>query len=103
MARKSRNYPNFLGQPSPSLAKLQKMNPAQLAEHVERLGTERQRLADKISRLQATRSPDPQRLSTLNSQLSRLQALERVAKQRMTERSAPRPHGGSYGRRAGLR
>jgi hypothetical protein len=78
--------PTLLGEPSPSLAKLQRMNTKQLQEHLERLTTEKERLNQKIARLQAMDEPREEQIKNLLEQVARLEALEKLTRERLEEK-----------------
>lgn len=76
-----------MGEPSPSLAKLRRMRPPQIREHIARLATERERLNKKIERLQALDPPRTQDIQQLTASAERLAALEREAQNRLDSMS----------------
>ncbi len=80
---RKRPAPMLMGVPSPSLAKINKMNMVDLEARIERLHTERQRLQEKIQRLQAITPPPGDRIDDLGDQVKRLAVLERTAKDRL--------------------
>lgn len=98
--------PMFLGVPSPSLRKMQRMSVQELQQQVERLTMEGKRLLEKAERLK-TITPLPQdRIEQLNKQKLRLDALAKVAQNELVQRqqqgASDRGHGrpggrGSYG------
>jgi predicted nuclease with TOPRIM domain len=75
--------PKFMGEPSPSLAKLRRMRPPEIRQHIARLVTERERLTQKIERLQAITPPRTDDIKTLTASAERLAALEREAQNRL--------------------
>ncbi len=80
---RKRPAPMLMGVPSPSLARINKMNMADLEERIERLAVERQRLQEKIERLQAITPPPGDRIDELGDQIKRLAVLQRTAKDRL--------------------
>lgn len=76
----------LMGEPSPSLAKLQRMNTTQLQEHLQRLVTERERLQSKIDRLKSMDEPREEQVKSLTEQIARLEALEKLTRERLEEK-----------------
>lgn len=82
--------PILMGEPSPGLARINRMNIAQLAERIDRLKAEAAILAKKIERLKA-QDPLPQaEINTVTVQVARLRALEKAARERMDGKSQRR-------------
>jgi len=72
----------LLGVPSPSLAKMNRMSAAELADHIDRLDNEIKALDAKIDRLEKIEPRPEDRIKTLNDQIERLNVLLRLAKER---------------------
>ena len=87
----------LLGEPSPSLAKINTMNMAKLQEKIDSLHEEQQRMQAKLDRL-VTRDPQPtEKVEQAQATLARLKALEEAAAQRLAgkqERKAIRDRQG---------
>lgn len=81
--RKQRPLPILLGEPSPSLAKINKMNPAQLAQRIQSLSVEAGRIARKIEHLKLQPTPPQDRIEELSKQFNRLGVLEKTARERL--------------------
>lgn len=88
--RGKRAEPMLMGVPSPSLAKINKMNTDELVERIAALGVERERIATKIKNLSAMTPRDEARITELKTQASRLTALENVAKDRLSGKNERR-------------
>ncbi|MEX0775416.1 MAG: hypothetical protein WD042_06845 [Phycisphaeraceae bacterium] len=86
MRRRKPNDPMLMGQPSPGLTRINKMNMAKLAEQIERLKLEKQRLGEKIKRLEAVTPKPAERIATLDSQMRRLGVLEKTARERLVSK-----------------
>ncbi|HWB20066.1 MAG TPA: hypothetical protein VG711_07195 [Phycisphaerales bacterium] len=79
-----------MGEPSPGLARIYRMNMAQLTVRIERLQNEMGVLGKKLERLKST---EPQPMAEINSitvQIARLRALEKAAKERLEGKSERR-------------
>ena len=75
--------PTLLGEPSPSLAKINGMNMAKLQEKIAVLKTEQERMVAKIQTLEA-RDPQPEeKLAEARLLLERLVALQAAAAERL--------------------
>lgn len=73
----------FLGQPSPSLGRIRKMNMADLAARIERLTNEVANVEEKVRRLeQVDPRPDP-KINELKALIKRLAALRIAAKEQL--------------------
>lgn len=88
--RGKRAEPMLMGVPSPSLAKINKMNTDELVERIAALTVERERIATKIKNLSAMTPRDEARITELKTQASRLAALENVAKDRLSGKNERR-------------
>lgn len=80
--RRKRSDPMLLGEPSPSLTKINKMPVALLGEHVKALAIERERLVAKLVNLEAHKPRPDAKIEVLKKQVARLQALEDAAKRK---------------------
>jgi ribosomal protein L29 len=76
----------LMGEPSPSLAKMKKMNPEQLQAKVDQLREESLRLTRKVQRLQEQHEPNFKKIDALTKQIQRLQALQRIARDKVEGR-----------------
>lgn len=80
--------PMLLGEPSPSLARINCLNMKGLEQRIEALKVEAVNVSAKLARLKAHKPPPPpDRLEQLEQHLTRLAALEDLAKKRL-ERKA---------------
>ncbi len=80
---KLEDMPVLLGEPSPSLAKINTMNMAKLQEKIASLKDEQVRMAAKLQKLVA-RDPAPtEQIEAAKASLARLKALEEAATQRL--------------------
>lgn len=82
--KKRRQYPMLLGEPSPSLAKIGKMNMEELKERIEALAVEKARIDEKIKNLSNMQPRDDARIESLSTQAARLTALSNAAKDRLS-------------------
>ncbi len=71
--------PMFLGEPSPALTKIARMNTEKLGAHILTMKTEAQRLEVKIANLSGMAEPDQQKIEQLTAHRSRLIALTEAA------------------------
>ena len=71
----SGSAPKFLGRPSPSLKKMRRMNRTELSDHIKKLQAEADQLKEKVDRLKAIETPDPQKMVRLQGTHRRLSAL----------------------------
>ncbi len=81
--RRGQQLPMLLGEPSPSLAKINTMNMAKLEEKIASLKVEQERMAAKLASLEA-RDPQPEdKIKAAKDLLERLAALETAAAERL--------------------
>jgi len=80
-----------MGEPSPSLAKINQMTTVMLKEKIESLKVEMERLQAKLQRLSAQPTPPTAKIKTVSDLLERLEALRGLAEKRLEERVGPRP------------
>lgn len=73
----------LLGEPSPALTKIARMNTEKLQAHIETMLTESDRLRIKIENLSNMTPVDEKRVETLELQVKRLDALMEAAKERL--------------------
>ena len=99
--RKPRALPMLLGLPSPSLAKMNRMNSAELQERLERLTTEQQCLEVKLKNLEAHRPRPDQKIELLKAQVDRLKVLQETAKSKLAGKEERRAAGQQAGGFAG--
>lgn len=112
MQRRRRPKPPIIdGEPSPSAAKIGRMNIADLEAHIARLKTEAGHLERRIGHLAVLQPPREEQVAQLQAQLARLHKLVGLAEdqlkikhQRKQEwearggsRGGPRGGGGGYG------
>lgn len=72
-----------MGEPSPALTKIAKMNTEKLRAHVATMKIEYDRMEKKIGNLQAMPEPDEKRIEQLKQHKIRLAALLKVASERL--------------------
>jgi hypothetical protein len=82
--KRRRPDPIFMGEPSPGLSKINKMNMEQLAERIATLRLESERINTKIANLSTINPPDTDRLAKLRAQGERLAALAQAAQDRLS-------------------
>jgi predicted nucleic acid-binding Zn-ribbon protein len=87
--------PMLMGEPSPALTKIARMNTQKLTEHIQTMQTEADRLDTRIANLSNIDPPDEKKIAQLRSHLERLTALTEAARehlagkiQRRNQRSA---------------
>ncbi len=73
----------FLGMPSPSMARIQKMNMADLAARIERLTNEVANVEEKVKRLQQVDPRPDEKITELSALVKRLAALRNAAKDQL--------------------
>ena len=88
----------LLGEPSPSLAKINTMNMAKLTEKIAQLTRDRGPLVAKLEKLQAKEDPpaSPEEIKRTELLIARLDALKQAAQERLdgkAERKALREAG----------
>ncbi len=86
----------LLGEPSPSLAKINTMNMAKLTEKIAQLEEEEARVGAKLSRLEAVTPVPEVKIAAVKDLLARLDALKKAAAERLAgkaERKAAREQG----------
>ena len=77
------DLPMLLGEPSPSLAKINAMNMAKLAEKIEALKADRVHLVAKAKKLHAAEPRDEAKLKMTLDLIERLDALKAAAETRL--------------------
>jgi hypothetical protein len=88
--------PILLGEPSPSLAKINTMNMVKLAEKITQLEEEQTRVGAKLSRLEVIDPLPDEKIKAVKELLARLAALKDAAEKRLAgkaERKAAREQG----------
>ena len=83
----------MLGEPSPSLAKINTMNMVKLEEKISQLVEEQDRVGAKLSRLEVLDPKPEEKIQAVKELLARLAALKEVAETRLAgkaERKAAR-------------
>lgn len=94
--RKPPPPPILLGEPSPSLAKINTMNMARLTEKITQLIEEQERVGAKLSRLEVIDPVPEEKIKSVKELLERLAALKLAAETRLAgkaERKAAREQG----------
>lgn len=92
--------PVLMGEPSPALTKIARMNTEKLAEHIKKMKVEADRLETKVSNLKKITPVDEERVAELTLHRERLAALMTAAAERLSgklERKAQRASGGGSG------
>lgn len=82
-SRKPAADPMLMGEPSPALTKIARMNSDKLKAHIETMKVEAERLDKKISNLKAIDPPDAERIEDLTKHRQRLAALLQAAAERL--------------------
>lgn len=84
--------PILMGQPSPSLARINRADARELTQKVERLNIEIQRLEVRIRNLTTHKPPIQRNLSNLHDQVKRLEVLRKLAQDKLAERQHTRTY-----------
>jgi len=92
-----KKVPMLLGLPSPSLARLNKKDPEELAEQIERLQEEAGHVKRRLEKFRSLPEPPQERIQHLQALLQRLEVLERLARDRISGKSQVLPQSGSTG------
>tara|TARA_Y100000588_G_scaffold85372_1_gene90525 strand:+ start:2283 stop:2729 length:447 start_codon:yes stop_codon:yes gene_type:complete len=87
---KPKDPPLLLGEPSPSLAKINTMNMVKLEAKIAELVTEQTALNKRIARLEALDQRPDEQLERTGQQLERLKVLEKAARERLAGKSERR-------------
>ena len=86
--------PILLGEPSPSLAKINTMNMAKLTEKIAQLDEELARVGAKLGRLEVLDPLPEEKIKTVKELIARLEALKDAAEKRLAgkieRKAAPR-------------
>jgi hypothetical protein len=88
----------LMGEPSPALTKMRKMNAIELAAYAHSLVVENERIQKKIANLERVKPAPAERIADLTKQIERLAALSDMAKKRMEEIEQRTPRGRYEGR-----
>ena len=91
----------LMGEPSPALTKIARMNTEKLRVHIKSMVTEAERLGTKIENLSKMPEPDEERIAQLKAHRQRLAALTKAAAERLEgklERKKQRQASGGYTR-----
>jgi uncharacterized small protein (DUF1192 family) len=86
----------LMGEPSPSLAKINTMNMAKLTEKIAQLTEEQERVGAKLSRLEVVNPRPDEKIKAVKDLLARLAALKQAAQTRLdgtAQRKAAREQG----------
>jgi len=87
-----------MGEPSPALTKIARMNTQKLTVHIQTMLVEVQRLTTKIENLSKMDAPDQERITQLTEHRLRIVALIKAARERLEgklERKKQRAERGS--------
>jgi chromosome segregation ATPase len=76
----------FMGEPSPALAKIRRMNMADLTAHIDRMDTDRERLKNKLKRLRTQPDPPGQKMRVLGADIKRLEGLLEEARKLLSNK-----------------
>lgn len=87
MRPQKKRPPIIDGLPSPSVAKMTRMNIAELQDHIAKLTTEGGHLEKRIERLMAMQPPHEEQVTPLRAQLARLQVLIGLAQQHLKDKN----------------
>ena len=92
--------PMLMGEPSPALTKIARMNTEKLTGHIATMQTEADRLSTKIENLSNMTPPDEQKIASLKAHRERLEALLEAAREALAGKIERRnQYSGGYGRR----
>ncbi len=75
--------PVLMGEPSPALTKIARMNTEKLTVHIQTMQTESERLETKIRNLSSMTPPDEKKIEQLNGHRDRLLALLEAAREQL--------------------
>jgi len=78
----------LLGEPSPSLAKINRMPMMKLGPKIEQLQLELDRVHSKIERMRAQDDPPTDRIEKATELVKRLKVLKELAEKRLEEKTA---------------
>jgi len=81
--RRKPSDPVLMGEPSPALTKIARMNTEKLTEHIKTMEVEAERLKTKIKNLLNMTPPEEQRAAQLTQHRKRLEALITAARERL--------------------
>jgi hypothetical protein len=84
--RPQRQYPLLLGEPSPSLAKINRASIEELQVRIDKLLEEAGHITKRIEALTKLTPPDEAKIKVLKDQLRRLRLLETKARERMEDK-----------------
>lgn len=91
--------PLLMGEPSPALTKIARMNTEKLDAHIKTMQTESERLETKITNLSNIDPPDQERIEQLKAHRERLAAIMEAASKQLAGKLERREqYGGSGGR-----
>lgn len=96
--RGKRRDPMLLGEPSPALSKMRKMNAPELEVYAQSLVVEAERLQQKIGHLERVKPVPSERIADLTKQIERIAALTDMARKRIEEIEQRTPRGRYEGR-----
>lgn len=75
--------PILMGEPSPALTKIARMNTERLGTHIQTMQVESERLDTKITNLSGMTPPDEEKIAQLKAHRERLTALLEAAKKQL--------------------
>ena len=84
---KAAELPVLMGEPSPSLAKINKMSLSKLSEKIDQLKVELARVNAKLERMNAQDEKPADRIARATELVARLKALLELAEQRKVEKA----------------
>jgi len=76
-----------MGEPSPAMAKINRMNMAALQAYIERMVAEAKRLDQRVANLEALDEPPAEKIASLRDQRQRVAALAKAAAARLDEKA----------------
>ena len=80
--RRPKEFPMFMGLPSPSLARINRMSQERLRTHVESLQRESIHILNKLERLKTITPSPTEKMDAMILLLARLRGLEKIARDR---------------------
>jgi chromosome segregation ATPase len=78
----------LLGEPSPSLARINRMPMMKLGPKIEQLQTELDRVEAKLERMKGQDEPPTERIAAATDLIKRLKVLKELAEKRLEEKTA---------------
>lgn len=84
--RRAPSHPILMGEPSPALSKIRRMNIEKLQQYLESTQVEIDRLIKKVKNLEEVEPVNHDRIKTLNDQQERLRALIVATNEQLEEK-----------------